>query len=127
MRFRLLVPVLACAVAVSLSTPAFADGDAEKGQRVYTSKCKVCHELKAGAKKIGPSFHGLFGRKAGTVADFKYSDAMAKAGVVWDEKTVAEYMKKPKDFIPGNKMVFDGLPKEDDRENLIKYLKEATK
>lgn len=127
MRFHLLASAFAGLVAVSLSASAFADGDAEKGQRVYTGKCKVCHELKAGAKKIGPSFHGLFGRKAGTVADFKYSDAMAKSGIVWDEKTVAEYMKKPKDFIPGNKMVFDGLPKEEDRENLIKFLKEATK
>jgi cytochrome c len=110
-----------------LSSSAFADGDPAKGQRVYTSKCKVCHELKAGVKKVGPSFHGLFGRKSGTVADFKYSDAMAKAGVVWDEKTVEEYMMKPKAFIPGNKMVFDGLPKEEDRKDLIAYLKEATK
>lgn len=127
MRFRFFTGALAFVCAFGFALTAHADADRAKGERVYTSKCKVCHDLKAGAKKLGPSFAGLFGRKAGSVADFKYSDAMAKSGIVWDEKTIDEYLRKPKDFIPGNKMVFDGLPKQDDRENLLAYLKEATK
>ena len=78
-----------------------------------------------GKDKKGPTLTGVLGRKAGSVAGFKYSEAMAASGVVWDEATIAEYVASPKEFIPGNKMAFAGLKKEDEIENLLAYIKEA--
>ncbi|MGH6946909.1 MAG: c-type cytochrome [Kiloniellales bacterium] len=106
--------------------PALSAGDAAKGERTF-NKCKACHSLEAGKNKIGPSLHGLFGRTAGTVEGFKYSQAMADSGVVWDEETISEYLADPKWFIPGNKMTFVGVRDEDDRQDVIAYLKGATK
>jgi cytochrome c len=69
---------------------------------------------------------GIFGRPAGTVEGFKYSDAMKNSNVVWNEETISAYVKEPKGYVPGNRMIFPGLKKEEDVANLIAYLKEAT-
>ncbi len=100
--------------------------EAAKGKKVF-NKCKICHSLKKGKKKIGPSLYGVIGRKAGTVKGFRYSKAMKKSGVVWDEKSLDAYLIKPRKFVPGTKMIFAGLKKKSDRENLIAYLKQAAK
>ena len=105
--------------------PALADGDVAAGEKVFV-KCKTCHTLEAGKNKVGPSLAGVMGRAAASLADFNYSDAMKASGLTWDEETLDEYLADPKGKIPGNKMVFPGLKKEDDRENLIAYLKQAT-
>lgn len=105
---------------------ASAAGDAKKGKRVF-NKCKACHSLAAGKKKIGPSLHGVFGRTAGTVAKFSYSSAMKKSKIVWSDKTMDSYLTKPRKVVPGTKMAFPGLKKKSDRDNLIAFLKEATK
>ncbi|MDH3597311.1 MAG: cytochrome c family protein [Rhodospirillales bacterium] len=108
------------------SQGALAAGDAAKGEKVY-KKCKACHSLEAGKKKVGPSLAGIFGRTAGTVEGFKYSKAMVESGIVWDDKTMDEFLAKPKKVIPKTRMGFPGLKKEADRANLIAYMKEATK
>jgi cytochrome c len=118
-RLALLAPLLLHAPS------AFAQGDAAKGEKVF-NKCKTCHSVAAGENKIGPSLHGVFGRQSGTVEGFKYSDAMTDAGITWSEETIDAYLADPKGYIPGNKMVFVGLKKEEDRQNVIAYLKEAT-
>ncbi len=100
--------------------------EAAKGKKVF-NKCKICHSLKKGKKKIGPSLYGVIGRKAGTVKGFRYSKAMKKSGVVWDDKSLDAYLTKPKKFIPGTKMTFAGIKKQKDRDNLIAYLKQAAK
>ncbi len=100
--------------------------DATKGEKVYR-KCKACHSLEAGKKKVGPSLHGVFGRTAGTLEGFKYSKAMKESGIVWDGETISAYMADPKGYIPKNRMAFPGLKKEADRADLIAYLEEATK
>lgn len=105
---------------------AWADGDAVKGKRVF-NKCKVCHELTAEKNKIGPHFVGIFGRKSGTVGGFKYSDAMKNAGITWDEKTIDAYIANPKQFIPGNKMALPPIKSEDDRADVIAYIKSEQK
>ena len=117
--------VLALAVIMTAGS-AFAAGDAKKGKRVF-NKCKACHSLVAGKRKIGPSLHGVFGRTSGTLAKFKFSPAMKKAKIVWDAKTMDEYITKPRKLVPGTRMAFAGLKKKADRDNLIAYLMEATK
>ena len=107
---------------------ALADGDAAKGEKVF-KKCKACHQIGENAKnKVGPVLNGVIGRKIATVEDFKYSKAFlekaeAEPDFVWTEEAIDEYLTKPKDFIKKNKMAFAGLKKEDDRANVIAYLK----
>lgn len=97
--------------------------DPAKGEKVF-KKCKTCHALEVGKNKIGPTLASIMGRTAGTVDDFKYSDAMMSSGIVWDETTVGAYLADPKGYIPGNKMIFAGLKKEQDRADVIEYLKQ---
>ena len=113
--------VAAAGLLTAVSGAALADGDAEAGKKVF-NKCKTCHTLEAGVNKVGPSLAGIIGRPAGTVEGFKYSEAMAGSGLTWDAATLDQYLADPKGFVPGNKMAFVGLKKEDDRENVIAYL-----
>lgn len=115
--------VLGCALALAGGAMA---ADAGKGKRVF-NKCKACHSLTAGKKKIGPHLAGIFGRKAGTVKGYKYSKAMKKSGITWDEKTIDQYLKKPRKMIKKTKMAFPGLKKKKQRDDLIAFLKKATK
>lgn len=107
------------------SQAALAEGDAAKGEKLF-KKCKACHSLEAGKKKVGPSLAGLFGSTAGTVEGFKYSAAMKDSGIVWDEETLDGFLAKPKDVVPKTRMAFPGFKKEQDRMDVIAYLKEAT-
>lgn len=128
MKIQALAPLLATAIlAVSVGYASAAD--VKKGKRVF-NKCKACHSLVAGKKGIGPSLHGVFGRTAGTLEKYKYSKAMKAAGAggkVWNEETITAYLANPKKYIKGNKMAFAGLKKKSDQENIIAFLKEATK
>ena len=112
--------------ALALSAGNASAADAAKGKKVY-SKCKACHALKAGKNKVGPTLHGLFGRKAATVPNFKYSKAMRASGVTWDEESLRAYLKKPRKFIKGTRMAFAGIKKKKQMDDLVAYLKEATK
>ena len=102
------------------------DVDIDAGKKIFR-KCKVCHTLKAGGKnKIGPNLHSVIGRDAGTVDGFKYSKAMKESGIVWNEKMLRAFLTNPKKFIPGNKMPFPGLRKDEDLKDIIAYLKTLT-
>ena len=119
-------PLVAASVLVgALASPLWAEGDAEKGEKVF-KKCKACHAVGDGAKnKVGPALNGIIGATAGEIEGFKYSDAMKEKGaegMVWDEETLAAFLVKPKDVVPGTKMTFPGLKKEDDVANVIAYL-----
>jgi len=87
----------------------------------FTKNCVTCHIV--GKNAIGPNLVGVFGRKAGAVADFKYSDPHLKSGLTWDEPTLTKYLADPKSMIPGNKMIFVGLKNPDEVKDVIAYLK----
>lgn len=112
-------------LAFALAAPAFAEGDAAKGEKVFR-KCKACHAVGEGAKnKVGPTLNGIMGAAAGANPDFKYSNVlleMAEGGLVWDEANMTAFLTKPKEFMPKTKMSFAGLRKEADVTNVIAYL-----
>ena len=114
--------LLAVAMIAAVPTLAAAEGDAAKGEKVFR-KCKACHAVGPGAKnKVGPELNGLVGRPAGSVDGYNYSPAMKGSGLTWDEATLNTYLTKPKDLVPGTKMIFAGLSKEDQRADIIAYL-----
>ncbi len=116
------------AVVAGLATQASAQsGDAARGQRVFNQQCRACHTLeKDGPSPVGPNLHGVFGRKAGAAAGFEFSEAMKTSGIVWDDKTMAEYNRDPKGKVPGTKMVFNGVKQQAQLDDLVAYLKQAT-
>jgi len=125
MRSTALLAVMSFAAMVATEAQA-QEGDAAAGATVF-NRCKACHVVEDAKNKVGPSLMGVVGRKAGTHEGFKYSQAMVEAGeggLVWDEATIAEYLKDPKGFIKGNKMAFPGLKKDDEVANVIAYLKQ---
>jgi len=122
MKMRLLLAMLAVAVLPGL---AHADGDAAKGEKIFR-KCHACHVADAKKNRVGPYLLGVVGRKAATAEGYHYSTAMkAKGadGLVWDEKTLDAFLTNPRKYVPGTKMTFIGLHKEQDRADVIAYLK----
>lgn len=123
---RYLTALTAAALAAGLSLPALAEGDAVAGEKVY-NRCKSCHAVGEGAKnRVGPQLNGIVGAEIASVDGFKYSNAFMdkKAEVlVWTEQALAAFLQKPRDYIPRNRMKFGGLNKEEDRVNVIAYMK----
>ena len=117
-----LVSILA-ALAIGRGGAASAEGDAAEGKKVF-KKCAVCHSVEPAENKVGPSLAGVVGRPAASVEGFKYSDAMKASGIVWTEDKLDAYLVSPKEVVPDGKMKFAGLKKEDDRRNVIEYLKQ---
>jgi cytochrome c len=90
---------------------------------VIFKQCLLCHTNEQGKNKIGPSLWGVVGRHSASIADYTYSPAMKAADKTWDEATLNVYLTKPQAMVPGTKMTFFGLPKEQDRLDVIAYLK----
>ncbi|MER9440710.1 cytochrome c family protein [Mesorhizobium sp. M0340] len=106
---------------------AHADGDAALGKKVF-NRCMACHEATSERDKVGPHLLGVVGRTAGTADSYlsRYSQGMkdaGAAGLVWDEINLAEYLRAPRQKVPGNKMAFSGLTSDEDIANVIAYLK----
>jgi cytochrome c len=116
--------LIAAAALIAASTTAGVAQDIEKGANVF-KQCQICHSIGPGAQnKIGPELNGLDGRKAGTVANFAYSDANKNSGIVWNEAVFKEYIKDPKAKIPGTKMPFAGIKDEQQINDLWAYIKQ---
>ena len=113
---------LATMAAVALAAGAArADGDPALGKAVF-SKCAACHSAKEGENKIGPSLHGVVGRPSHSIEGFSYSEPMKNYNVTWDPATLDHYLADPRGVVPGTKMIFVGLKKDDERANVIAYL-----
>ena len=112
---------LALAAFGLAATPALAQ-DAAAGKSVF-NQCRACHQVGPEAKNgVGPVLNGIVGRKAGEVAGYNYSDANKNSGLTWDEATLKEYLKNPRAKVPGTKMVFPGIQRENQIDNLVAYL-----
>jgi len=115
------------AAAASLAfvgvAPAFADGDAAAGKAVF-NQCKACHQVGPDAKNgVGPILNGIVGRKAGEGAGYNYSDANKSSGITWDDANLRAYLTDPKAKVPGTKMIFPGIKREKQLDDLMAYLK----
>jgi cytochrome c len=111
---------LGCAAA------AQAQGNPEEGQQIF-KKCRTCHDIGNGAKnKVGPLLNNIVGRKAASIEGYPYSTDMKSLGAkgfAWNEDNLRKYLGNVKDVVPNGKMVFPGLTDEQDRDDLIAYLK----
>jgi len=114
------------ALLLTATAPAPATAaDATRGAEVFRM-CATCHTLEAnGRNRVGPRLAGVFGRKAGSVGDFRYTDALRNSGIVWDDASLDAYLKDSEAFVPGTKM-YGGLTLDADRADLIAYLRKAT-
>jgi cytochrome c len=111
---------------LALVAQAQGVGDVQRGAQVF-AQCKICHSTEAGKNMVGPSLHGLIGRKAGGVPGYAYSPAMKNANVTWNDDTLSKYLADPKAFIPGDKMVFAGIKDPSRLGDLLAYLNQATR
>ena len=101
-------------------------GDPVNGKQIF-NRCMVCHSIDAGVNHIGPSLHGVVNRPAGTIPNFQYSGANKKSGIVWTPQKIYDYLKNPQAMVPGTKMTFPGLPRGQDRADVIAYLMQNSK
>jgi len=119
-----IIGIVAGLVATAMpSGAAESGGDAKRGAKVFQA-CVACHSLQPNRHMTGPSLAQLFGRKAGADKGFlRYSDAMLKAGIVWNESTLDDWLTNPARLIPGTEMAFAGIPNQGARRDLIAYLR----
>jgi cytochrome c len=113
---------LAVGAIVALGVVASAAQAAGEGEKDFKKYCSACHTTEPGKNKIGPSLHGVVGRKSGSIQNFQYSDAMKKSDLTWTDENLDKYLTNPKAFVPGNKMAFAGVKKEDERKEIIDFL-----
>jgi cytochrome c len=106
--------------ALAPGRTAFATGDAAHGAQVYKT-CGICHAFDKNG--VGPKHAGVFGRTAGTVPDYRYSPALQKSGIVWNDAMLNKWLADPQALVPGTKMFF-ALDNAKDRADVIEYLKQ---
>jgi len=110
-------------ICLSLTAAAAqAGGDPARGADLFRQNCAPCHSPERGQNLVGPSLFSVVGRAAASISDFSYSDAMKHSGIVWTPDQLMAYLKAPRKYVPGVKMLFPGLSDEKDRENVISFL-----
>jgi cytochrome c len=124
---KILAAAFAAAVLIA-AAPAFAGGDAAAGKKVFQKHlCFSCHSFDEGKNGVGPSLHGVFGRKAGEAPGYTYSDPLKSSGIVWTPENLDKWVEGPAKLVKGTKMIL-AKPVTDaaDRENLIAYIQEES-
>lgn len=115
---------LAALVMLAASPPGYSEtGDPVRGEAIY-GRCQACHAL--AYNRTGPRHCGLFGRRAGSLPDFNYSDAMRRSGIVWDAVTLDRFLISPTTVVTGTYMGYAGVTDAQERADLISWLKQAT-
>jgi len=114
--------VIALALTAMAAGSACAGGDPTRGADLFQQNCSACHSVKQGQNQVGPSLFAVVGRPAASISDFSYSDAMSHSGILWTAEKLMAYLKAPRRFIPGVKMLFPGLPEDRDREDVVAFL-----
>lgn len=119
-----LAALLVASCAQLVSSQSVSAQDVVAGEKTF-GICRSCHQIGPDAQNsVGPVLTGVIGRTSGSVAGYPYSDATRNSGIVWTEDELKDYLKNPRAKVPGTKMAFGGLKKEDDIINVIGYLKQ---
>jgi len=108
-------------VVLAAFSPAYGQ-DASAGQRLFRSRCSICHSPQPGRNIVGPSLFGVVGRHSGRIPDFRYSQANLHSGLTWDPATLDRYLTSPQQVVPGTLMTFPGLKNGRERADVIAYL-----
>jgi len=113
-------------LAIAPPMPAdLPEGDAKKGAKLFKAKCAQCHSIvKGGPSTQGPNLWGLWGKAAGTHPGYEFTTAQKDSGIVWSREHLIAYLVKPKDYVPGTKMIFAGLKKPKERADLLAFFDE---
>ncbi len=119
-----LMVVLVVSMAVVSARCWAAGGDPQLGVQIY-QRCLACHSLEY--NRSGPRHCGLFDRQAGTLPSYAYSKAMKASGIIWDERSLDQFLENPLKTLPGTKMAYAGVKDPQERADLIAYLKQATR
>src|SRR3954451_4231741 len=117
---------LAAFVSLIGSQSFAAESNPARGQRLFGA-CAACHSLRPDQNMTGPSLAGVWDRKAGSLQSFsRYSPALTSANIIWNDKTLDEWIADPQHVVPGNQMTFPGVKDATERADLLTFLKEAT-
>lgn len=117
------IAAAAICIGAALTPPPALAGNTAAGSDVFRSECAECHSLRPGRNKKGPSLFAIVGRPAGTLPDYKYSDALRQARWTWTEEKLRSYLSQPaRRANPGTRMKYDGLDDPGQLEDLISYL-----
>jgi cytochrome c len=103
-----------------------AYADVKRGEKLF-EECRACHTVEGGTSSVGPDLHGVFGRRAGALEDFRYSPALKKSGITWSRQTLDTYVADPQKAVPANRMPYGGMPEAKDRADLLDYLQATFK
>ena len=117
--------MLSLMVGVAVATLLGAAGDPVKGKKAF-EKCAACHSFEE-SKAAGPTLKGVFGRKAGSLEDYRYSAAMARSDIVWDRTTMDRFITDSQAYLKGNRMAFAGMGDGSERDDLLAYIEQMAK
>lgn len=119
---RALFALFLVAVAGVVGPSNAIAADASLGQQV-ADQCVVCHTVgKGDGNGIGPNLFGVIGRRAGSLPDFSYTEALKSSHLTWSIENLSKWVEGPQKMVPGTNMIFNGIPSQVDRDNLIAYL-----
>ena len=115
---------MACLCSSPSALPQVSQGvEGGSGQQAFNNACRTCHMVREGDNRLGPNLYKIIGRKAGSLPDYAFSNAMKEADFVWDEEKLDRFIAKPDEVVPGNNMKpYGGLASSDDRRNIIAFL-----
>ncbi|WP_339872704.1 cytochrome c family protein [uncultured Brevundimonas sp.] len=114
------------AILLAALPSPYNTADLDNGRRAF-ARCRSCHTIAEGGPNMtGPNLWGIFGRTAGSHADYNYTTALKTAGFTWDADRLDHWLQNPRSFLPGNKMTFPGLADATDRRDVIAWLKVET-
>ena len=115
---------LVSALTMFVAMPAVAAEEESDGKVAYNNACRTCHSFKDGDNRLGPTLHGIVGRKAGSIEGFSFSTAMKGSGITWDEANLSEFIANPDKVVHGNAMKpFGGIADASERQKIVDYLK----
>jgi cytochrome c len=113
-------------LASSASDRAAAQGADASGQQLFNNACRTCHTMREGDNRVGPHLHNIIGRKAGSLPNYRFSEAMQSADFVWDEDKLGRFIENPDALVPGNGMTpYTGVRSAEDKAKIIAFLKSS--